>query len=575
MSNMSPDKGEGDSYSVLPQALAELIRRVVHKARLWPSERRELMAELESHFREGLIELAQNGESLEESIGVLRDGFGDPDLTARLIRRSKKRGRPMIWKIFATTVLVLVAAAAAGGGYLAYVSIGTPTPTVDYIAKINEPLQRIPESDRAWPILREALLQFRPFPAELEPTRQSLPRPGEEKWPAALAWVESNRPIVSKLKEAAQKPVLGYVYDNQQMLEFMRQRAAMTGKAFEEHAEDPMAPPTLGVLLPYLSELREVGRFLVLDARDQLTRGDFSAACQSLDIVHRLGAQLFARQTVIEQLVGTAMISTATDELRSLLYQSATALTAQDLSMIEASHFGTMPNCTLKGDFRRELFFFNDVVQYTFTDDGNGNGHLIPSQYARLVSYGEPATSGPEADDAGDLAIAAVHADRRETVAKYHELYDKMEEYYTLPLYDPRRSEAGRVADSIRTEATGQRFAVIHVMLVNFSRADEIIRNAAMNEQAARTLVAILRFQLDHGAAPQRLAELTPSYTAAIPVDAYSGMHLRYTADAKGFKLYSVGHNLQDDGGSSKKIRDAGEGRPMGPADIVYWPCAE
>ena len=93
-----------------------------------------------------------------------------------------------------------------------------------------------------------------------------------------------------------------------------------------------------------------------------------------------------------------------------------------------------------------------------------------------------------------------------------------------------------------------------------------------MNELATRTLTGILQYRLDRGALPERLGELTPAYVAAIPVDEYSGMHLRYAPDGRDFKLYSVGENLQDDGGSSEKIKDgSGKGR-AGPADIVYWP---
>ncbi len=579
MSDTAPSIRGPDSFSALPTALTDLTRRVVRKARLWPSERRELSAELESHFREGLIELTQDGISVDESVGILRDGFGDPNLAAKLIHRSKKRGRPMIRKIFATTVLVFLVVAVAGAGYLAYVSFGTPTPTVDYIAKINEPTQRIPEGDRAWPILREALLQFRPMPKELEATQKNLPRPGEEKWPAALAWVEANRSILPLLTTAASKSSYGYVYDNEQTLAFMRLRAQATGEKLEPATEqDPLVPPTMGVLLPHLSELRSVARFLVLDAREHLTRGEFAEAWGSLDIAHRLGGLLYTGQTIIEQLVGAALVAMSTNEMRSALHRTGDALTAQELALVKASHVVTMPICTIKGNFRAELFFFNDSVQYMFTDDGNGNGHLIPSQFAKLTAIGAPATAeqmGWFGTDAGMVAMAAVHADRRETVAKYHELWDKKEELYSLPLYDPRRAEADRVVDAIKNDVTGQRYALISLILPNLWRANQIIREATMNELATRTLVAILQNRLDRGALPQRLGELTPASLAAVPIDEYSGMHLRYLQEGGDFKLYSVGENLQDDGGSSKKIKAGGGKGSLGPADIVYWPPAD
>ncbi len=579
MSNTAPDIRGPDSFSTLPEVLSELIRRVVRKARLWPSERRELIAELESHFREGLIELFQEVVSLEESIGVLRDGFGDPDLAARLIHRSKKRGRPMVWKILSTMVVLFVLFAAAGGGYLAYISYGAPTPTVDYMAKINEPSQKVPEGDRAWPVLREALLQFRPMPPELVTTQKNLPRPGDPNWSSAMAWVESNRSILPLLTEAASKPSYGFAYDNAQILAFMRLQAQARGEKPEPATEqDPLVPPTLAMLLPHLQDLRSLGRFLVLDAREHLGRGEFAEAWGSLDIAHRFGAMLYTGQTIIEQLIGVALVTLSTNEMRGVLYRTGDAVTADHLALVKASHVETMPICAIKGNFRAESFFFNDVVQYVFTDDGVGNGHLIPSQFAKLIVMGEPANVEPMGwygTDAGMLAVAAVHADRRDTVARYHELWDKMEELYTLPLYDSRRAEMSNVMQAVRNDdASGQRYALVNFMLPDLSRANLLVREATMNELATRTLVAILQYRLEHGALPQRLGELTPRYVAAIPIDEFSGMHLRYSTGGGDFKLYSVGENLQDDGGSSKKIK-GGEKGGGGPADIVYWPPTE
>ena len=150
-----------------------------------------------------------------------------------------------------------------------------------------------------------------------------------------------------------------------------------------------------------------------------------------------------------------------------------------------------------------------------------------------------------------------------------------MEELYALPMYDPRRANGDRVMDGLSADGvTGQRYALIRTMLPSLSRANQLIREATMNELAARTLVAILRFRLERGALPQRLTELVPDYLAAVPVDEYSGMHLRYTVNDGRFTLYSVGENLQDDEGSGEKLRVSHPGPPR-TADIVYSPPSD
>ena len=220
------------------------------------------------------------------------------------------------------------------------------------------------------------------------------------------------------------------------------------------------------------------------------------------------------------------------------------------------------------------MFFFNDTVQYVFTDDGNGNGHLIPSQFAKLTSYWGQS---PENQKTRLLIrecwrlrpFMRIDERRSPSTTRRGTSWRSFIRYrFTI-----RGAEANSVWDSIKGDGpAGRRFALISFILPSLSRANQKVREATMNELATRTLTGILQYRLDRGALPERLGELTPAYVAAIPVDEYSGMHLRYTPDGRDFKLYSVGENLQDDGGSSEKIKDgSGKGR-AGPADIVYWP---
>ncbi len=572
----------------LPGALSELTDRVVRKTRLWASERRDLHAELESHFREGLIELAQEGHGFEDSVDILRDGFGDPILAARLIRRGKKRGRPMFWKVLMSALSVSIIALAAGGGYAAYLALGAPTPSVDYVAKINEPVQAIPESERAWPLLRDILLEFRPS-AEVGPNVEArMPGPGDAEWPDAVQWVASNRHLVPRIVEAAARPTHGFVYSNPESIEWLRSLHRVRGKSEEEIAamglgapEDPLVPPTVVIVLPQLSELRSLGRFLVLDARERLSQGDFYAAWESLDAAHRLGAQLFGSPTLIEQLVGRALLDLSTADMRRALYTVRDTLTPDQMRIVNRGHVMTIPLDTIKPSFEGEKLFFEDIVQYLFTDDGAGNGRLIPGQLAKIawVLADGGAPDSPASDEfSGEAALfatAAVHADRRETVEKYYEVWDRMQELLALPLYDARRADAGRIIDSeLGSEVGARRFALIRKVIPNLTWADEAIRTARMDQIATRAIVAMLQFRAVNGRWPDRLAELVPDRLWEVPKDSYSGLNLRYVVRADGTPvLYSVGRNLIDEVGSTAAIPAQHPGDRESTADIVYWPA--
>ncbi len=67
---------------------------------------------------------------------------------------------------------------------------------------------------------------------------------------------------------------------------------------------------------------------------------------------------------------------------------------------------------------------------------------------------------------------------------------------------------------------------------------------------ATRLLLALRCYQNDHGALPASLADLTPKYLKAIPLDDYDGLPFRYSREKK--LLYSVGEDFKDDGGVEK-----------------------
>lgn len=574
MSSAAPFLNPDSFRDGLPDALKDLVNRVVRKTRLWPSERRDVKAELESHFREGLIELTGEGLSMSESIAHLRDDFGDPQLAAQLIRRGKKRGRPMIWKALVSVAAVCGVTLCAGAGYVAYVTFGKPNPTVDYVAKINEPAEKLPMEDRAWPLLREVLLSSLPQLEAFSKAEVQTAKPGTAEWAGLAEPMAALRAKVPTVKEIAAKPHWGMVYGREGTL-YLEARAAALKQPMEPAVDvDPLAPPTISMLLPHLSDVRSLGRFLALNARELLATGNFTGAMESLDTLYQLGMHQMSGQTLIENLVGAAMLRLATDEMQASLYSMRDRITPAMLDTLRAGHLMTGSLDNLRPRLKGEQYFFEDVVQYTFTDDGRGNGTLIPSQYAKISGFGAPETA--VMTDAGAIAIAAVHADRRETLAKYHEILDRTVEFWSLPLYDARRAEGDAIVTKLTQDATdSKRFALISVLLPTLSRADQSIRETQQAVLATRTIIGLLGYRADYQAMPTRLAEITPKYLCELPTDIYSGMLFKYLPAPDGsFTLYSVGRNLTDDAGSREMIADPmnrGGGRTA--RDIVFWPA--
>ncbi|MCX5662756.1 MAG: hypothetical protein NTW19_24000 [Planctomycetota bacterium] len=91
-------------------------------------------------------------------------------------------------------------------------------------------------------------------------------------------------------------------------------------------------------------------------------------------------------------------------------------------------------------------------------------------------------------------------------------------------------------------------------------------RSARVEATLALVALAAKRRQLAHGSLPDRLEQLVPEFLGESPRDLFDGQPLRYKRTERGALIYSVGPNLEDEGGSKLAIgRDSRQ-----PRDIVF-----
>ncbi len=92
-------------------------------------------------------------------------------------------------------------------------------------------------------------------------------------------------------------------------------------------------------------------------------------------------------------------------------------------------------------------------------------------------------------------------------------------------------------------------------------------------DRAARVAIAIERYRrAENDRLPASLDALVPRFIGALPRDPYAGAPLRYLSGPDGYSVYSVGPDLDDDGGaitapSPQRSADGGMYRPL-PADL-------
>lgn len=531
----------------LPSEAAELTIHCVRRTRLWRAEKAAVAAELVAHFTDGL----EAGVSIDE----LMASFGDERRAARLIRRAKKRNRPAIIRAFGRLVQGLCLLLLVYVAYGVFFFLGKPNPTVDYLGMINEDAAAAGEEDRAWPIYREALLELDKLPAFSRWSRQ--PMPGEEGWAEAASYLEGQQESLQVIREAAGRPVLGFVLTHQIA---PADRALWPGDYDAPRDENLLDNALIGILIPYLAELRRAGKALALDIQEAARQSD--GATVVADARAMLGIAGHAREhpIVINNLVGTAVAHLGTRTLGDILSAKPEAL--DDEHLVQLAHLlaaDTDELFTVR--VSGERMSFKDVVQRIYTNDEDGDGRMTSEGLRSLYLLGGP--NGPFKDDrvlqsgAGGLIGLATApgkclaiASRRELLQEYDAIMDLSEAQTHRPLWEITTFPAEDRVDALTSSPMNRlRYSPLVMLVPHLQHARIGAEYAAMESDAVMVAMGLELYRRRHGDWPGNLERLVPDLLPSIPPDRFDGEPMRYALINGGPVLYSIGYDRDDDGG--------------------------
>jgi len=550
----------------LPGAIAALITDITKRTRLWRSEQTDVARELVAHFADGL-------EARRTPDELIRH-FGSPATAARLIRRAKKRNRPLWWQIglrLRQAFLILIAFMVLSYAVLALrFYTGSPTIARNYLAELNAPIRAIPEAQRAEPIYLSALDIVRNEPNSPDDSRTNLTavagNPADEHWPVLAAYIQANQHHLATIRRAAALPALGHVAG------YQWDSAWQINPGPPEH--HPVATsdnePLMMVLLPHLGPLRRMAMYLHADTYLALEAKDGARAAANLDAM--IGMADHAREfpTLIGDLVSMAIINLAASSLTSAIADGAAAsISDADLARL-AHRFAAFPS---DGDslirIGSERTFWNDSMQRLYTDDGAGNGRITASglrQLTESLSFADDPLEPSNPFSIFGPVSSAVIADRRSMTDKYNDLMSRMEAMARTPLW---QQTGGSPDAELDRQTKGflqrQRYLPIYLLMPALSRAATNAQEMRQRLNAALVITAAELYKRRTGAYPDTLNRLVPTFLPAVPLDRFDGQPLRYARSSDGrFKLWSVGSDLDDDGGAEPSWRpnQATRGKP-------------
>ncbi|MEM9415798.1 MAG: hypothetical protein AAGA29_10025 [Planctomycetota bacterium] len=319
----------------------------------------------------------------------------------------------------------------------------------------------------------------------------------------------------------------------------------------------------LSVHLPQLGYHRELTRALEARTHFKANRGDLHRAVSDILAVRRLAALQRQDPTLIGALVGISIDANALATLRHLLHTRA--FDADALEQLAAGW-----------DDRVELVLMSEHVN---VGERSMSLDLIQHLWAgRLTSdegvFGLPRGAGyvsPRFDINRALRTINDHYSqltrlmRIEDYQQYQRFsqrfYEQWEREHAMFNQDPL-DIAGDVAAAALTR---NRYTDLHtslfmnVMLPALGAARNTEVRNATHEQVVFVALQCERYRLATGDIPASLEALVPDYLDETPLDPIDGEPLRYRTTDAGFVVYSVGTDLEDNGGVTHDFQDGGD----------------
>ncbi len=301
------------------------------------------------------------------------------------------------------------------------------------------------------------------------------------------------------------------------------------------------APNLISILLPNMAPLRHAAKLARVDGMVCLTQDDLQGAVESARVQFALGGTLNEHPVVIGRLVQMAILALGTRTIEDTL-RVGMPDDAQLMELFELLDARLQVD-TMKWALLGERAFFVgtcdelvDGEQSLQQLSGNmGRGSAIPFLPDWLIR--ENQMRGAEiltwlvdaADDSVELNKAAKRIDN---------------EVPKLPATQ----------------------VIVRMMIPSLSRAVVLNTRLTAAMRSAHAGVAAERYRLATGEMITSLDQLVPEYLAAVPVDPFSGGSLKIVTTENGIVIYSVGDNLEDDGGSVVRR----EQRPRNFPDVGF-----
>jgi hypothetical protein len=312
--------------------------------------------------------------------------------------------------------------------------------------------------------------------------------------------------------------------------------------------------PQLNFLLHGVQMNRSFANALRSRAMLRLGEGDNEGAWQDSLTCHRLGRLVGRGGTMIEWLVAAALESVANGTDLEYLHHAQPDAKRIEKCLTDLNGLAPFPSLAERVDLGERLLALDTVL---WTDQ-----FWADSMAAKVVGFSNDDKQAiidsmrqPDWDPAlrsvnqwfDRLTVAARDKDRASKLTQLAQIQEELEEQ-VKKLRDARGLGRALAAnDKEKNKLYGDYLmAWASTSIIKVCHSEDRLRQSREN---ARIAFALAWYRADHGSYPKDLSALAPKYLAEVPNDWFSGEPLIYRPTEKGYLLYSVGVNGEDEEG--------------------------
>lgn len=534
-------------FNDLPENVRNFIKLVVKKVRYRKKVRADVFEELVTHFVDELAEVEDAGQREQVAEEIIA-GFGESAVLGKLIRRGKKRCRPLWKKVLIAgfkigCVLVLLVGLRTSTFF-----IGKPVIKTNYAKWLTEKASAGKDPNLNAKIDIDRAIELLDYDSDeiLYPEVIAM-------WPEDMNGVElqasqkylaDNADVIKAIRDAANKPYFWVDYESIQFGE--RLLSEVIAEVVFQKESDDYDIYEMG------ADWRRLARTMLLNVRFDLYNGQIDQAVNDCLAVHKMSSFFEGQRLLLDQLVGFAIESLSRETIFEI-FNRVEITEAQLLNIAEhLKEIAKKDRCTI--DLTGEKAMCLDLIQRVFTDNGKGDGRMLFNGFVFLDEDRRSFIKG---------FLLMNYPRKKEVIKEVERLYNQANRLINLrPLQQLKQQLKITSSSSFMLKLEADLLEGLH----------ELNWRVQTRNLAFVTIVAIKRYELETGRLPDSLGQLVEfGYMDALPMDPFSDGSLGYKIIEDDFVLYSVGMDFEDDGGKVE-YHDNGKVNQWKGSDYIFWP---